>query len=264
MKRSSTALLAIVFASYPAAADNRTVLESLSKPMAAIGTLRGHTPQGTWVGGAVAIAQNDCFVAVSTAGHNIRDGRGKPTSPLHTIDVKLKGHTLAAVETVMDQSNLSTHPPEDDWAIVIARKPTCGISFDVMAPKAMHRHLIPDEGLPVAMACYHHDRAELVNRLAAQECTLYSPGTQFGGLYARKSTEPVGLHSCTAKLGTSGCPLITKTQNQTYFIGTQIEAHYTTGAGVARLFSGKYQAAYNKAMSRMQYLARSEPQLTAN
>lgn len=264
MKFFATALIALSVAGSNAMADQRTILDPSTSSLAAVGTLRGTTPEGTWVGGAVAIFQNHCYVAISTAGHNIRDGRGNPTTPLKNINVRLAGRTLPAIEAVMDPSHISTHPPEHDWAIVIAQKPTCGTDFAVIPPKALHTHNIPSDGMPVAMACYHHDRAELLNQLSGQDCTLYTPGTQFDGLYAGKSGKPVGLHSCTAKLGTSGCPLITKTQNQTYFVGTQIEAHYITGAGVARLFSGEFQHAFNRALTRMGRLLRNRTQLSAN
>lgn len=244
--------------------DERQIVKTLQGAINAIGMVRGKTPQGTWVGGAVVIAQNDCFVAATTAGHNIIDGAGNPTAELSQITLNVSNYQLEVLEAHTDPDHPSTTPPEHDWAVIIARKPSCNLVLAVIEPRSFKQATIPKTGMPVALACYHHDRPSLQNQLSRQDCTLYRPGRQFDGLYANKAGDPVGLHSCTAKLGTSGCPLIVKDRDQLHFIGTQIEAHYASGAGVARLFDDRYHRAYLKAVERMQRLDLELGRITAN
>ena len=262
INRALLTLVTTLFCLTAAAGDRRapyTQHEAL-----AIGLLRGQTPSGNWVGGVVAIAQNECFIALTTAGHNLIDGEGRPTAPLSKIHVLLDAAELPVIEAHTDPQNPSTTPPEDDWAIVIAAKPRCGQEFVTIPPGLIRPTRLPSKGLPVTLACIHHDRPSLRNRTSAEQCRLYPPGQRFAGLYAHKQGEPVGLHSCTAKLGSSGCPLLSAQPGQpARFIGTQIEAHLTTGAGVARLFSDRYQRAYRHALAQMAQLDDPRGQKTA-
>lgn len=264
-KTWKTALLATaLLAATGHATDSRQVVKTLQGPITAVGTVRGLSDSGRWVGGAVAIAQNHCYIAATTAGHNIKDGNGLPTSPLASMSIRIGQHRLAVVEALMDPQHTSTTPPEHDWAVVIAQKPACGIEFATLAPRSMPQQTIPSNGMPVALACYHHDHAALLNKLSTQQCRMYKPGEKFDGLYSNKAGSPVALHSCTAKLGTSGCPIIVQHNGQPQFVGTQIEAHYTSGASVARLFDGNYQKAYQNALTRMRQLSRAQIRLSAN
>lgn len=233
------------------AGSGRTVIDPQISGMQSIGVLRGDTPEGAWVGGMVAIAQTDCHIATTTAGHNIKDGLGKPTAPLEKISLIFAGFELPVIHALTDPFEVSTTPPEHDWAVVIAKKPTCGMNFPVLTPQATTVSVLPSDGAPVRMACYHHDKKELKNKLSHESCRLYAPGQKFERLYQSKQGHPLGVHNCTANLGTSGCPLIINSNGQPRFIGTQIEAHYKTGAGVARLFDGQYVKAYEAALDRM-------------
>lgn len=254
----------LLSASTTLADDRRIPIPPSDAHSHAIGLIRGETPSGTWVGGAVAIAETSCFVAVTTAGHNIIDGQGNPTAPLHKIHVELANTRLQVVSAHTDPIHNSTTPPEHDWAVAIAEKPGCGQPYATIAPKPLGYDGIPKRGMPVTMACIHHDTAKLRNQISAEQCRLYPPGQEFQGLYSHKQGEPVGLHSCTAHLGTSGCPLLTdRPGEQARFIGTQIEAHLTTGAGVARLFAGNYERAYQLALQEMQQLNGGTGQKTA-
>ena len=233
------------------AGSGRTVIDPQVSGMQSIGILRGDTPEGAWVGGMVAIAQTACHVAATTAGHNIKDGLRNPTAPLEKISLIFAGFELPVIQDLTDPYETSTTPPEHDWAVVIAKKPTCGMNFPVLTPQATTVSALPSDGAQVRMACYHHDKKELKNKLSHESCRLYAPGQQFERLYQNKQGHPLGVHNCTAHLGTSGCPLIINNDGQPRFIGTQIEAHYKTGAGVARLFDGQYVKAYEAALDQM-------------
>lgn len=247
----SVVALSLTLTTAVQAGSGRTVIDPQASGMQSIGILRGDTPEGAWVGGMVAIAQTACHVAATTAGHNIKDGLGKPTAPLEKISLIFAGYELPVIHALTDPFEISTTPPEHDWAVVIAKKPTCGMSFPVLTPKATKVSGLPSDGAPVRMACYHHDKKELKNKLSHESCRLYAPGQKFERLYQNKQGDPLGVHNCTANLGTSGCPLIINADGQPHFIGTQIEAHYNTGAGVARLFDGQYVKAYEAALDQM-------------
>lgn len=167
------------------------------------------------------------------------------------MSVHIGGDQLKVVDSVTDPVNKSTTAPENDWAILIAAKPKCGTPYRVLDPFQLTQADIPNSGLPVQMVCYHHDNAVLRNRLATEQCRLYPTGQKFDGLYRSKIGQPVGLHSCRVNLGTSGCPLVVDDGSGLKFIGTQIETHIRTGAGVARLFSEAYQQGLSRALSAM-------------
>ena len=219
--------------------------------LSSIGTLVGRTEAGSWVGGAAVIAQSDCHLAVSTAGHNIYDGHGRRTTAIDNMRVRLGALDLPVVQAHTDLTTRSTSAPENDWAVVIAKKPTCGMPFTTLEPRPLKQSQIPAAGLNVQMICYHHDSKRLKNNLASEACRMYPTGKEFGGLYSNKFQKPVGLHSCKADLGTSGCPLVVEKDNALWFVGTQIEAHPVSGAGVARLFSDAYQRGFERAMEQM-------------
>ena len=247
----STVALSLSLSTDVHAGSGRTVIDPQVSGMQSIGILRGDTPEGAWVGGMVAIAQTACHVAATTAGHNIKDGMGKPTAPLEKISLIFAGVELQVIHALTDPFEISTTPPEHDWAVVIAKKPTCGMNFPVLTPQVTTASVLPSEGAAVRMACYHHDKKELKNKLSHESCRLYAPGQKFERLYQNKRGHPLGVHNCTANLGTSGCPLIINADGHPRFIGTQIEAHYKTGAGVARLFDGQYVKAYEAALDKM-------------
>ena len=251
----STVALSLSLSTAVHAGSGRTVIDPQVSGMQSIGILRGDTPEGAWVGGMVAIAQTACHIAATTAGHNIKDGLGKPTAPLEKISLIFAGFELPVVHALTDPFEISTTPPEHDWAVVIAKKPTCGMNFPVLTPQVTTASVLPSEGAAVRMACYHHDKKELKNKLSHEACRLYAPGQKFDRLYQNKRGHPLGVHNCTANLGTSGCPLIINADGHPRFIGTQIEAHYKTGAGVARLFDGQYVKAYEAALDKMTSLS---------
>ncbi|QGG80334.1 hypothetical protein GH975_07025 [Litorivicinus lipolyticus] len=220
--------------------------------MSSIGTLVGQTPKGSWVGGAAVIAQTDCHLAVSTAGHNIYDGQGHPTTSIEKMHIRLGALRLPVVRAVTDPATRSTTAPENDWAVVIAEKPRCGIQFTTLDPRPIKQSQLPASGLRVQMICFHHDSRRLKDSLATESCRMYPTGQHFNGLYRSKHKQPVGLHSCKADLGTSGCPLVVSNGSQLQFVGTQIEAHPSTGAGVARLFADAYERGFKIAMRAME------------
>ena len=118
----STVALSLSLSTDVHAGSGRTVIDPQVSGMQSIGILRGDTPEGAWVGGMVAIAQTACHVAATTAGHNIKDGMGKPTAPLEKISLIFAGVELQVIHALTDPFEISTTPPEHDWAVVIAKK----------------------------------------------------------------------------------------------------------------------------------------------
>jgi len=205
-----------------------------------IARLTGEADGVRWDGAAVLVAEDACRLGLVTAGHNVVNDEGELRAPLRDFRLHIgdRAHVLLAVLPVQ-----ATRAPEHDWTLLVAEKVRCGERYPGLPLAVAANRSVPQEGMTVALYCYHRGKWDVRPVLYREECRIYPTDAGVLDYYAGRPAGQLGVHSCVSERGSSGCPILLKKDRQTYLLGTQIERDGDTGAGIARLVSGDFAQA---------------------
>jgi len=190
--------------------DHRVVVDPNAPPWNAV--VKVQTNIGTRCTGALVGP-----ASVLTAAHCLYNRRTRallqPLS-LHVLVGYERGafrwHRLVARYTVGPGYDGADKPPQtNDWVRLELAEPVP----DAVRPLPI-ASAAPSSGLPVALAGYNQDRAQLL--MADPECHI--------GIVTRRAGGTLLLHDCSATRGTSGGPLLTRENGGWAVIGINIAA----------------------------------------
>ncbi len=208
----------------------------------------GENDRHAWRGGALVVAENECRIALATAGHNILGEQGELRTSLNQLRLHLKNEKLPVSEVFPLSSPVQS---AEDWIILMVDKPRCskGINYPDMALATDQS--IPKTGLEINLYCFYQSGAELIPSLHREQCQIYPTRSGVLSHFTEYADGKLGIHTCQSETGSSGCPVFYIEDGTAYFMAMQIERDRPTGAGIARMVRDDFAQAVSLVQKRL-------------